>query len=147
MDIKTLLDLLHKENISFEIIKQENPILTVKDAAQYFPIEKTVPTLVVQTEKGLIAIFTGSTYGKLDFKKMKDTLGFQKMKMADKKVVFDTTGYEPGAIPLIGLSIPCIIEKRLLDFDFVYGGTGNPLYTLKISPHYIEQLNNIIAYI
>jgi len=147
VDIKNLIELLRSRAIVFEIIEQDKPIITLTDAARYFPIEKAVPTLVAQTDRGLVALFVSSSYGKVDFSLLKDQFKFQKMKMADRKQIVVQTGYEVGAIPLVGLTIPCIMDKKLFQYDFVYGGTGNPMFTLKIAPNSIASLNNVIGLI
>lgn len=147
MDIKRLIELLQNQNIDFEIIEHDKPIITLADAAKYFPIEKSVPTLIAQTDRGLIALFVSSSYGRVDFAGIKERFGFQKIKMADRKQIEIQTGYEAGEIPLVGLTIPCIMDKKLFQYDFVYGGTGNSMFTLKISPNSIANLNDIIGFI
>lgn len=147
MDIKSLIELLRNQATDFEIIEQNEPIVTLADAAKYFPIEKAVPTLVAQTEKGLVALFVSSSYGRIDFSLLKDQFQFQKMKLADRKQIVTQTGYTAGAVPLVGLTIPCIMDKKLFQYDFVYGGTGDPMFTLKIAPDSILSLNNVIGFI
>ena len=145
MEISELSSMLSRQGVDFEIIRHEMPIMSLSDASRYFPVEKSAPVLVVQTERGLIAFIIGFGRGRLDFQSLKISLGFSKMKMADKNVVFSQTGYKTGAIPLIGLAIPCIFDQSLLKYDFIYGGTGNPFYTLKIAPGFVKKLNNVIA--
>ena len=78
---------------------------------------------------------------------MKDSLGFSKFKLADKKKIQKATGYEPGMIPLVGLELDCIFDDFLLMWDYIYGGTGNELITLKIAPADIKRLNKVIGVI
>lgn len=51
--------------------------------------------------------------------------------------------YLTGCIPLVGLEIPCIFDKKLHCHDFVYGGTGEELLTLKIRPKDLMAVNEI----
>ena len=44
------------ENIQYEIISQERPILSVSNAEGYYPIEKSAPTFILQTENGFVAV-------------------------------------------------------------------------------------------
>ena len=76
-------------------------------------------------------------------KKLKKQLGFEKLKIADRKKVEKQTGYPVGCIPLVGFGIPCVFDKKLLCHDFVYGGTGNELLTLKINPKDLLKVNEI----
>lgn len=92
MHIKALSEYLQQNKADFEIIPQTSQILTLADAAEYFPIEQAAPTLVTQTEGGLLAVFSSPTGGRVDFNLLKNIFSFQKMKMADPKRVFAETG-------------------------------------------------------
>ena len=81
--------------------------------------------------------------GRLDFEKLKIQLGFEKLEMADRKKVEKQTGYLTGCIPLVGMGIPCVFDKKLLRHDFVYGGKGDELLTLKINPMDLLKVNEI----
>ena len=115
------------------------------DAEGYYPVEKSAPTFVLQTENGLIGCITSIQNGRLDFEKMKLQFGYSKLKMADRKKIQSQTGYSVGSIPLVGLGLPCLFDKKLLEHDFVYGGTGNELLTLKIAPTELLKANEIIG--
>lgn len=70
-------------------------------------------------------------------------LGLSRLKLADKKKIEKSTGYKVGAIPLIGVELPCIFDECLLERDFIYGGSGNELFTLKTAPKDVKRLNNV----
>lgn len=131
----------------FELIAHETPILSTNDAKKYFDIEKAAPTLILQSAEGLLAFIMSSQRGRVDFQMLKEQLGFSKLNMADKSKVLAETGYQPGAVSLIGHQLPCIFDNRLLSFDYIYGGSGDPLCTLKIAPSDVVRLNNIIKFI
>jgi prolyl-tRNA editing enzyme YbaK/EbsC (Cys-tRNA(Pro) deacylase) len=78
---------------------------------------------------------------------MRQKLGFSKLKMADREKVQKITGYSAGAIPLIGHKLPCVFDDCLLDYDYIYGGSGDELQTLKITPNDVMCLNNVIKHI
>lgn len=145
MEIKEIEAYLKDRNIPYEIIQQDKPILSALDAEGYYPVEKSAPTFVLQTENGLIGCITSLQNGRLNFNKMKQLFGFRKLKMADRKVVKSQTGYHAGTIPLVGLGLPCLFDKKLLEHDYVYGGTGNELLTLKIAPAELLKVNEIIG--
>ena len=46
-------------------------------------------------------------------------------------------------VPLVGLGLPLIFDKKLLCHDFVYGGPGDELVTLKIKPEDLMKANEI----
>ncbi len=140
-----MLEILESANIEYELIRQDKPILSALDAEGYYSVEKSAPTFVLETENGLIGCITSLQNGRLDFEKMKDLFGFKKLKMADRKKIKSKTGYEVGSIPLVGLGLPCLFDKKLLCHDFVYGGTGDELLTLKIAPETLLKVNEIIG--
>ena len=131
MTISEIKEILDEANCCYEIIEQDKLILSALDAEGFYPVEKAAPAYILQTETGLIGCITSMQNGRLDFEKLKTKLGFKKLKMADRKKIEKQTGYLTGCIPLVGLGIPCVFDKKLLCHDFVYGGTGNALFTLK----------------
>ncbi|WP_289139537.1 YbaK/EbsC family protein [uncultured Brevibacillus sp.] len=66
-------------------------------------------------------------------------------KLAKPKEVERITGFTVGSVPLIGLTFPCIFDRTLLCYPFIYGGTGEPISTLKIAPAALEKLNPIVC--
>jgi len=67
------------------------------------------------------------------------------MELATKDSVKQKTGFNPGGITLVGTNLPCIIDKRLFKYDFIYGGSGQSTCTLKISPEDVEKLNTVVT--
>jgi len=143
MTINELKAVLDAAECRYEIIQQDRSILSATDAEGIYPTEKAAPTFVLQTEYGLIGCIVSMQNGRLDFEKLKAQFGFKKMKMADKKKIEKETGYSVGAVPLVGLGLPLILDKKLLCHDFVYGGTGNEFLTLKVKPDDLAKVNEI----
>jgi len=135
---------LRDNGCDFELIAHETPIRSTQDAARYFDLSKAAPTLILQTEEGLAACIVGSSRGRLDLKALEQQLGFAQLKMADRTAVRDVTGYATGAIPFVGHGLPCIFDNRLLESDYIYGGSGDELYTLRIAPSDVVRLNRVI---
>jgi prolyl-tRNA editing enzyme YbaK/EbsC (Cys-tRNA(Pro) deacylase) len=76
---------------------------------------------------------------------MKVRFGFGKLKTADRKKIKLQAGYDVGSIPLVGLGLPCLFDRKLLRHDYVYGGTEDELKTLKIAPEALLKVNEIIG--
>ena len=142
--VKDLARYLSETQADFQLIEQDQPIRTVQDAGGYYGVEKAAPTLILQTENGLLACIVSINRGRLDFEAMKKRFGYSKLKMADRRKVEKQTGYQVGAIPLIGHHLPCIFDDCLLEYDYIYGGTGDECVTLKICPKDVKRLNNVI---
>lgn len=143
LKIQELSGYLKSEDADFELIRQDAPIISTQDAAKYFDTNLAAPALVVQTEKGLMLLIVSGKKGRIDFKKLAADLGLSKLKLADRKKVEKETGYQAGAIPLVGVELPCIFDEDLLENDYIYGGSGDELVTLKISPEDVKRLNDV----
>lgn len=137
-----LSELLTTSECDYEIIQHDKPILKTEDADEYFDSSKAAPVFIVKTEKGFYALIVRYQYNRLDLRKLAQDSGFSKMKLAEKSDIFKITGYEVGAVPLIGHNLPCLFDKKLLAFDYIYGGTGDQFHTLKINPEDVIRLNN-----
>ena len=72
-------------------------------------------------------------------------LGCNKVKLASPKEVQKVTGFEVGSVSMVGLDLPCVIDKKLFNYDFVYGGIGKSTFSLKIEPSALNELNNVVA--
>jgi len=46
---------------------------------------------------------------------------------------------------MLGIELPYIVDEKLLEFPFVYGGLGEENTTLKIDPNALLKLNNVIG--
>ena len=145
MILQELKALLNSANADYELIEQDMPILSTNDAERFFDVEKAAPTFILQNEAGLLACIVLGNRGRLDFEQLKQQLGYNQLKMADRKKVAQQTGMQIGMIPLVGHGLPCIFDDSLLEYDYIYGGTGDELVTLKILPSDVKRLNNIIA--
>lgn len=143
--VEQLEMLLKRAGADFELIRQGVPILSARDAEPYYDIAKAAPTLVLRSDRGLVACVVSANRGRLDLEALKSAFGFRKLKMADRKEVLKQTGYEVGTIPLVGLELDCVFDNALLAYDYVYGGTGDALVTLKIAPRDVKRLNRILG--
>lgn len=84
---------------------------------------------------------------RIDLKKLTRDLDFSKIRLAEKSDILKVTGYEVGSVPLIGHDLPCLFDKKLLTFDYIYGGTGDKFHTLKIDPEDLIRLHKKISVI
>ncbi len=143
--VQELETILREAGADFALIRQDVPILSAADAAPYYDVRKAAPTFILQTERGLIACTLSANRGRMDFEAMRRRFGFARLKMADRKKVLRETGYEVGTIPLVGHGLDCVFDDALLEYDYVYGGTGDALVTLKIAPGDVKALNRVVG--
>lgn len=144
MTISELDRLLSSQNLDFELIHHEKPIKSRNDALNLFRLEEMAPTLILQTEKGMIALIISGAREKIDFTKIGNALECTSVKMADKHDVVEKLGMNPGEVAMVGHRLPCVIDNRIFNSPYIYGGTGDARVTLKINPHHLLTLNNVI---
>lgn len=144
MSIEVLKELLSHQKAEFEILQHDKSIKSKKDALGYFKMEETVPTLIVQTERGYYALIVSGERHKIDFEQIKAQLGCQQFSLADKAEIKEKFNLEAGQVPLIGHKLPCIVDTMILKHSFVYGGTGDWYYTLKIRPQDLISANMVV---
>lgn len=140
--------ILQEKGVQYEIIHHEKQIRTAQEGADYFGIEigQTAPTLVLKSEKGYFAMIVSGNRGCVNLEEVSDILGCNQLKMATPKEVQQITGYTVGSVSLV-LSLPCIVDRGLFHYPFVYGGTGEPASTLKIAPNELEKLNQVVVFL
>lgn len=55
-----LSDYLKREGAEFEMIRQETPILSTRDAEKYFDTALAAPALILQSETGLMLLIASA---------------------------------------------------------------------------------------
>lgn len=145
----TVNSILDDSEFEYEFIFHEKQIYSSAEGAEYFGIDigQTAPTLIIKTDKGYFSLIFSGSRGRIDFEKIAKILGVFKAKLANKNKVREITGFDPGDTPMVGVSLPTIFDKRLFKYSFVYGGSGQPNRTLKISPIALEKLNHPVAFL
>jgi Cys-tRNA(Pro)/Cys-tRNA(Cys) deacylase len=143
MTISELSSYLTSRQADFELIRQDKEILSAEDAAGYYALNKSAPTLVLETEDGFWAYIKSVTSGRIPFKALRQMLSCKKVGMADPQKVREKTGAAVGSVPLVGHGLPVIFDAALLQFDYVYGGTGDPFVTLKIRPADLKRVSEV----
>lgn len=145
--MKNLITFLQENEVQFEIMYHENPIRTAQEGAAYFGIEigQTAPTLILKSEKGYFAMIISGGRRRVNLEEVSEILGCNQLKLAKPKEIKQITGYTVGSVPLVGLSMPCILDRNIFRYPFIYGGTGEPTSTLKITPNALEKLNQVVA--
>ncbi|ACA44796.1 hypothetical protein FDC22_05605 [Clostridium botulinum] len=143
-----LKTILQEKEVQYKNIQHEKQIRTAREGAYYFGIEigQTAPTLVVKSEKGYFAMIVSGSRGRVNLEKVSRIIGCNELKMANPKEVRQITGYTAGSVSLV-LSLPCILDRELFRYPFIYGGTGEPASTLKLAPNDLEKINQVVAFL
>jgi prolyl-tRNA editing enzyme YbaK/EbsC (Cys-tRNA(Pro) deacylase) len=92
-----------------------------------------------------LALIISGDHGRIDLERVAEALGCTRLQLAKPKEVQQITGYTVGSVSLI-LPLPCIVDRGLFRYPYIYGGTGAPASTLKLDPHDLEKVNHVIAF-
>jgi prolyl-tRNA editing enzyme YbaK/EbsC (Cys-tRNA(Pro) deacylase) len=131
-ELKSLLD---EAGIAYAILEHEQTISTAQEGAQtgLGTLSSMVPTFILKTEAGyLAAIIRGDT--RLAYKKIKQQLSLKNISLASVDQVREVSGAEVGYVSLVNPGMETIVDEKVIAMDVVYGGCGEPRYTLRIQP-------------
>jgi prolyl-tRNA editing enzyme YbaK/EbsC (Cys-tRNA(Pro) deacylase) len=142
-------NILKSANLEYEFIIHNKQIYSAMEGADYFHIEpgQTAPTLIIETDKGYFSVIFSGSRSHVDLGYIAKLLGISKIKLAKKNKLQQITGFAPGDTPMVGINLPVIFDKKLFQYDFVYGGSGKANRTLKISPMALITINQPIAFL
>ncbi|MDF2636329.1 MAG: prolyl-tRNA synthetase [Pelosinus sp.] len=145
----TIKNILENSALNYEFIFHEKQIYSAAKGAEFFGIDagQTAPTLIVKTDKGYFSITFSGSRNSIDFKELAKTLNVSQVKLANRNKVHEIIGFNPGDTPMVGLTLPAIFDKKLLQYSHVYGGSGEPNRTLKIAPADLIELNHPVAFL
>lgn len=144
--MEKLKSILAKSAYYYELIYQQVSLRSAQEGADYFTIDigQTAPALIIKTDIGFFVLIISGRRGRINLEEIAEILHCQKVKLANPKDV-QKMGYEIGNVPLVGIPLPYILDESLLEYPAIYGGSGVEGYTLKINPHALEKLNEVIA--
>ncbi len=137
--------LLKEANIKFEFIKlPEDLALDVESHMKFHghPMRYAMPNIVFKTEKGFIVAQRRSDT-KVDSKKLKKLAGVHDLRIANEDEL-KCLGLIPGIVPPVGFDVRFFMDQRIFENKFVFTGTGDKLYALKLNPRDIEKVNKPI---
>ena len=129
------------KNYDTEFIEFREEVRTVKQAKELLGVssKEIIKSLVVIDDEPILCIVLGNK--SIDFKKLSKLCG--NVRLATEEEVLNITGYKVGGVPPI-VDIKVLIDKRVMDKEYVYGGGGNEHTLLKIKPQDIVKINKNI---
>lgn len=126
---------LQTEGIQHEIFALESSAKTAKHMAAILglkPGEIAKVLIFVADGEPIMVIIPGDK--KADRGKIKKTLGKDKIKFADVRIVLDITDYCIGATPPVAhkKEIPCLVDSHIMKRAIIYTGGGEASMVLKM---------------
>jgi prolyl-tRNA editing enzyme YbaK/EbsC (Cys-tRNA(Pro) deacylase) len=126
---------LDAAGVEYELLVHETTYHSAEEGAAAFGVDlaQMAPTLVLRTEQGaMVATVSGTT--RLSLKKLKKALRLRNVSLAAPGEVRGLTGADPGTVPLVNPGLATLVDRRLLEQPWAYGGCGVPAHTLKLRP-------------
>ncbi|RLF94490.1 hypothetical protein DRN45_03285 [Thermococci archaeon] len=129
------------KNYDTEFIEFKEKVRTVKQAEELLGISsrEIIKSLVMIGDEPILCIIPGNK--SIDFKKLRKFC--ENIRLATEEEVLNITGYKVGGVPPI-LDIKVLIDKRVMNKEYVYGGGGSEHALLKIKPQDIVKINRNI---
>ena len=134
---------LNSSGFPFELLENRRKIRSSAEGAAYWGIDigSTAPALILRAGEAFLLLIVSGAVRKVDFEALARETGSPGLRLAAPNEITDRFGLKPGEVPLFGLEIPTMVDRRLMAYDFVYGGSGDPGFTLKIAPGALLVLN------
>ena len=138
-------DILDAKKIQYRIIELEGRAISVDDVIRLSKEEinsaEICKTILVKRREDYYAVFLRGS-DMIEFKKLKDVIG--KSSIASKREVLEISGVDAGAVCLLLLRVPVVVDEKVLDLERLNFGSGNHLYGVEIAS---TDLARIIDYI
>lgn len=140
-------DIIEQLTKDYELLHHAKPIRSAQDGMLYFQIEagQTAPIFVLEADEQFVAFISSGNRKGLPFDELKKLGSYRKLKLASPVDVLHQTGFKVGEVPLVELTLPTIVDERLLQYDYVFGGTSERLMTLKIRASALRNLPTVFA--
>jgi prolyl-tRNA editing enzyme YbaK/EbsC (Cys-tRNA(Pro) deacylase) len=127
--------ILREKSISYRLIDLTDRAMTAADVARFskgdFRIEEICKTVVMSDSEGNLYAFFMVGTDRVDFLKAKNVTG-KKLGVATPTVVRANAG-EPGAVCPLTISIPIIVDQRVLKLPRVNFGSGHHLHGIEMN--------------
>ncbi|MEM2121545.1 MAG: YbaK/EbsC family protein [Candidatus Woesearchaeota archaeon] len=138
-----LRNFMKEHNIFAEFFSFEESCHSVKEAAQRINAEKNeiIKNICFIDDKGeiIVAIVRGND-GISSSKIMK--LLSTNIRMMTPEEIIEKTGYPCGGVPSFGFKALFLIDKKVMEKDFVYTSGGSENSLIKISTKQLQNANN-----
>jgi Cys-tRNA(Pro) deacylase len=119
---------LTEKSIPHTVFTHPGPLKSLEQAAkerQQRP-EQIVRSILFRVRKGEYIMVLMAGPQQIDWKKLRQFVGTNRLTMATKEEVFNVTGYPLGAVAPFGLPvpIPILVDQSVLDESIISMGSG-----------------------
>lgn len=141
-NFKDLVEKLKKEKINDLKLIKHKAMFDVDDYIAELGIsyENGVSTLIFKSEKGYIGIYRRDDR-KVDTGKLKKLLNNKKLEKASSQEVENNFNFTVGSVGVYHKNLKYVMDKKLLEKDFINGGAGDPTYDIRLKPVDLQKLS------
>jgi len=142
-DRNTLINFCKRNNIDIEILISNDTSTSKKVLEKTnIPLDKIGKTVIfVDENKNPFAVLIRAIY-KISQNELAKILGKKHIRLAKAEEVINYTGYVPGGISPLDLPIKLILDKELLNYDYIWVGGGDTQTLIKVKISDIIKLQN-----
>jgi len=134
---------IEEKKLKTEFFRFEESCHSVKDAAQRINAEKNdlVKNICFFSSDGgtIVAIIRGNDG--VSVSKIKNIIG-KDVKMMNSEEILEKTGYPCGGVPSFGFDAKFLIDKKIMEKEFVYTSGGSENSLIKINTRELQKANN-----
>ena len=136
--------ILEDKGIRYVPRPQANKQFTCEGVAQDLdvPVAWVVKAMVAQTSDGSFALAVLRGDRQLSLKKLGSLLGDKNVSMAQARDVQRVTGYQVGAVSVLGFrrpNVPAYLDRDVLTLERVIISSGRPDLGLELSPQDLQR--------
>ncbi len=142
---KTLpMRILEEKGIAYEARQQARKQFTAEGVAEDLgvPVAWVVKAMIVQRSDRSYALVVIPGDMQLSLKKVGGVLGDKNIQMANQRDVQRVTGYQVGAVSVLGFrrdDIPSYLDRQVLELERVIISSGRPDTGLEMEPRDLLQ--------
>ncbi len=134
-----------EQGVEAEFLSPGCEMPTVEAAARGLGVSEgeIIKSLLFQAKDGGLVLAIAAGMGRINTKKLEQLTGLKGLRLARPEVVLEATGYPAGGTPPVGHKnlLQVIVDWRVLELPYVYGGGGDSKVMMKIKPTDIIRLN------
>lgn len=137
---------LDGHGVNYRLHVVNGPTMTAQDAATqlHVPLETIIKSILFTDEKQtpILAILTGDK--RADRKKLASVVGASKVRIGTPEATKEFAGFEVGVMPPVAHKnrIMTVIDRKVMSFNRVYGGSGTTEALMEIDPRDIARLTD-----
>lgn len=127
----SLRSFLVQRNIKHEFYEFEDVSYFSSVSKINIDIDKIFKTILFIGDNNPIPILINIKY-KVKQNELRKILGLKNLRLANDEEIIRYTGYEPGGISPIDLDLEILIDKEIMNYDYIIVGGGDKKHLLKI---------------